>query len=276
MKNMKWTALLQFVRKRAVIVGLAALLGVTLNAVIFFELLLPSMQQRHSANEQLSQLEQSVADMKKRPSPGSPNALVIVNLIKQVPTQPDLTGLLLGLNEVGNKTSVEYKSIRFGEQPTAEKDVLSSYMEANSGKTAAGAASANGAGTGTTNNNVSTSSSSAQKAQDRAAGEFEEIKFTISAEGTYAGLMSFLAEVQQTEREVHLRSWQMQPLSDQAAAADQPSRIAMTLNLSAFSAVKYAGKLGGDVPVTEKPTIPRTDPTMSTDQFLKQYESTKP
>ncbi|MCD1257457.1 hypothetical protein B5M42_001220 [Paenibacillus athensensis] len=272
MNKESWKRFVDRLKSRYAILIAAMAVGLLVNTLVLVWLVVPAWTKERSLNHDLANLQQQKISIQSRPNPLKVTDEQILDLVKQVPTKPEVARLLLSLKSMEKDAKVTLNSVKFGDNKTSN-DSLSGLLS--------------GGALPSDSSSVSTDVPAASAAPNPSgqANPIVEDKLTVVFTGEYHGMIHFLEKLNQSERYIRLTSWQLDT-NVKSTAADSNngganlaeklnnsfndiSYIQATLNLSVYSVPSYDGKLQELPPVELGPTGKRTDPTSVENTFNK-------
>jgi Tfp pilus assembly protein PilO len=267
----------KFARKPQTIIVIAVLAGILMNLGIFSYQLIPQLADWHKARTQ----EETILQLKKatedKPLPKKAEDADIAALIKQVPTKDELPRFILDLKDIEKRTGVTMSSITFGAGGSGGSE-MTGLLQVISQAPAAPGAQPNSAGSSPSGPSAVNPAPTGAK-QTPAAGKapaaapaITELPISLSISGTYAQGTKFIRQLEQMDRIVNVKQWQMSPSGkamDKENEGESADAVKLTFSLtcSFFTAKGYLDKFGDlpDIPIPV--SAGRLDPTIADDQY---------
>jgi|GEM_PF-3492601 len=270
MNKESWKGFVDRLKSRYAMLIAAMAVGLLVNTLVLVWLVAPAWTKERSLNNDLARLQQQKQSIQSKPNPVKVTDEQILNLVKQVPTKPEVARLLLSLKSMEKDAKVTLNAVKFGDNKTSN-DSLSGLLSGGALPSDSSSADAPAA--------------SAAPNPSGQANPIVEDKLTVVFTGEYHGMIHFLEKLNQSERYIQVKNWQLETNVKRAAdsnnnnsanlaeklnnAFNDISYIQMTLNLSVYSVPSYDGKLQELPPVELGPTGKHTDPTSVENTFNK-------
>jgi Tfp pilus assembly protein PilO len=237
------------------------IVGLLFIILIFTSKIQPDFVEKTLLNQQIDNLEKQRNSIALSPLPVKVDEKAIQILIEQVPTEFEVSRLLLEFESIEKSTGSNITKIALGDQHEEVKDDLSDYIEKVMKKTPVAAA----VPTTQIDSTHPIEQSTPVQEQPNLATPIKPELLSVHVRGTYDQVIDFMKSIYQMNRIVNIRTWSLNPVDD--------VNYAIEFHLSVYTAPKYAGSFH-ELPAIQT-QLPNHGgkPVMSNEQFMEILQS---
>jgi Tfp pilus assembly protein PilO len=238
------------------------LVGLLLNVFLFTTKIQPNFVEKTLLNQSIASLEKQRNVIAESPLPAKVDANEVQLLIVQVPTDFEISRLLLEFESIERDSGAIITDLSVGDQEIEVKDELADYIENALKKAPAVAAAVPTTPTDPAN---SIEQPVPAPSEPKLATPIKAELLSLKVTGTYLQVTDFMGRLYKMKRIINIRKWSLAPLDEE--------QYEIVFGLTVYTAPKYAGTFH-DLP-TINTEIPKNigKPVMSNEEFKKILES---